>query len=89
MKLSSLHLDEHGRDKLVRLAEGRLTHAPDPEEEELKQTQIGIEGDTPMNLRKETITSLRNITHLNEKKQGKDGVWRYRNLGLFRLCVRQ
>lgn len=78
VKLSSLHLDEHGRDKLVRLAEGRLTHAPDPEEEELKQTQIGIEGDTPMNLRKETITSLRNITHLNEKKQGKDGVWRWR-----------
>ena len=63
VKVSSLHLDEHGRDKLVRLAEGRLTHAPDPEEEALKQTQIGIEGDTPMNLRKEAFTAVRNITH--------------------------
>jgi len=76
VKVSSLHLDEHGRDKLVRLAEGRLTHAPDPEEEALKQTQIGIEGDTPMNLRKEAFTAVRNITHLNER--GADGKWRRR-----------
>jgi len=78
VKLSALHLDEHGRDKLVRLAEGRMIHAPDPEEEALKQTQIGIEGDTPMNLRKEALTAKNNITHLNERWTDEDGRIRWR-----------
>jgi hypothetical protein len=32
---------------MVRLSEGRTKLEPDPEEEELKKTQIGIAGDTP------------------------------------------
>ena len=42
--------------------------APDPAEEELKKTQIGIEGNTPMNLAKERTTASYNITHLNERR---------------------
>merc|ERR1712168_357534 len=83
VKLASLHLDEHGRDKTVRLAEGRMTHPLDPEEEALKQTQIGIEGDTPMNLRKEAITAKWNVTSLNERWVDKDGVaqgWKRRHI---------
>jgi len=82
VKLSALHLNHHGRDKMVRLAEGRRMIAPDPAEEELKQTQIGIEGDTPMNLIKEKVMAKWNITHLNEKKVNADGVlkWRRRRM---------
>ena len=67
---------------MVRLAEGRRMIAPDPAEEELKQTQIGIEGDTPMNLIKEKVMAKWNITHLNEKKVNADGVlkWRRRRM---------
>lgn len=68
VKLSALHLDHHARDKIVRLAEGRRMIAPDPAEEELKKTQIGIEGNTPMNLAKERTTASYNITHLNERR---------------------
>jgi len=85
VKLAALHLDLHARDKIVRLAEGRTALAPDPKEEALKLTQIGIEGDTPMNLKKEATmaTSIQNITWLNERKLNAKGElkWRrrYRN----------
>jgi len=83
VKLAALHLDHHGRDKMVRLAEGRRMIAPDPEEEALKQTQIGIEGDTPLNLKKEYITSKWNITFLNEKLPDHEGVMRWRRRRMY------
>lgn len=78
VKLSSLHLDYHARDKMVRLSEGRTKLEPDPEEEELKKTQIGIAGDTPKNLKKEARYLKNNITMLNEQRQRSDGTWFWR-----------
>lgn len=77
VKLSSLHLDYHARDKIVRLAEGRRETAPDLEEEELKKTQIGLSGDTPRNLYSEARRAADPVSWLNVQKP--DGTWRRRH----------